>query len=198
MGEIFKKRTIRDLILEEKHDHEIGYVNYFNDGSVVHDKYLYGKLMKIVNNSEGIKNIENALLKASVSYGYYDNYNFDSIKMNLLLGLVYKISDVDENNNIKEGAKPIDNIVRFYTHEINSYLNGEQANECNYLRNSVGYQGYLKYNEFVKSLSDLDMEYSGPENFEEFKKQVLSKVPFEVSLNVDLKEDKDLELKRKY
>ena len=112
----------------------------------------------------------------------------------MILGLVYNKEDV-EDNIIKEGAKPYNNLVRYYTHEVDSLLDGEKTNVGDYYRIGLGRQGYLNYNDLVYKSEADGLEFVGPRTFEEFKESILSKEPFDISLVADLKEELDEPMK---
>ena len=69
--------------------------------------------------------------KATKMYAY--GYDFDTITMDLKLGLVYDVNELDENYQVKENSNPVDGIVRFYSGIVNSYLDGKKTNKCNIL-----------------------------------------------------------------
>ncbi len=139
---------MRDQIMEAKNANKIAYVNFYNDGSVNQDEVWYAKNIRSFRNESTVNRVKNNMLDIAKYYAEY--YDFDAIKMNILLGLVFNKEDVDDENHIKQGAKPIDGIVRIYTEKGYCYLNGKQVNEKNSYSHVIGFQSYASYDIFVK------------------------------------------------
>ena len=172
-------------MIKAKEDQGIAYVNFFNDGSVSEDERFRTSLLKYANDADGFDTIADTLYRSTESCSR--NYDFDSIKMDLMLGLVYEGCDVDENKQIKEDAEPLNGIVRYYTGEVTSYLNNEKTNDYDYGRLHCR-QGYINYKNLVSQVKKNGLTFNGPDNFEEFKQSILSKEPFEVSISANLLE----------
>ena len=112
----------------------------------------------------------------------------------LEVGLIFNKSDVDEEKHIKENAKPLDGVVRCYTGDITSYLNGEKSNTDGYY--GYGKQGFVDYDELVLSTKKNGLSFIGPKSFEEFKEKIISGEQFPISLQANLTEEKENELER--
>ena len=182
---------LRDL----RHAYDVSHVNYFNTGKVSEDEAYFTTRICDDNSMVSFGLIKNVLIEATKSYSR--DCDFDKINMNLLLGLVYKVSDVDEDRKIKANAKPIDNKVRFYTGSVKAYLDGEQTNTFDYYENGINFQGYINYNKLVKFAKECGLVFTGPDSFEEFKQKILSGEVFDVSLTADLRDrSKESTLKR--
>lgn len=179
------KEKLINKMIKAKEDQGIAYVNFFNDGSVSEDERFRTSLLKYANDADGFDTIADTLYRSTESCSR--NYDFDSIKMDLMLGLVYEGCDVDENKQIKEDAEPLNGIVRYYTGEVNSYLDNEKTNDYDYGRLN-GRQGYINYKNLVSQVKKNGLTFNGPDNFEEFKQSILSKEPFEVSISANLLE----------
>ena len=179
------KEKLINKMIKAKEDQGIAYVNFFNDGSVSEDERYRTSLLKYANDADGFDTIADTLYRSTESCSR--NYDFDSIKMDLMLGLVYEGCDVDENKQIKEDAEPLNGIVRYYTGEVNSYLDNEKTNDYDYGRLN-GRQGYINYKNLVSQVKKNGLTFNGPDNFEEFKQSSLSKEPFEVSISANLLE----------
>ncbi len=177
-------KSLKDRILLIKKNRSIACVNFYNDGTHSEDEYSSIKRMETINTPYVVSDLEDIMCDACEYYVYH--YDFDQVGMGLLLGLVYKKEDVDDEYNIKENAKPLNDIVRYYTGNVSSYLDGEQTNETTY--RGYGRQGYIKYNDFVTLLSRKGLNYNGPKSFKELKDAILLKEPFDINVSVDLKE----------
>ncbi len=176
-------------LIEAKKSNEVAYVCFFNDGEVRTDTTdcVY-RLNKDVDNEYSIIPIINNLKSAVEMYSYH--CDFDTVCMRLSLGLIYDKDDVLENNQIKENASPLKNIVRYYTGRIDSYLNGKKTNTYDY-GEKTGRQGFINFNTLITLLRDGGLNYYGPNSFEEFKSLVLSGVPFEIVIQGNLRQKAD-------
>ena len=177
-------KSLKDRILLIKKNRSVACVNFYNDGTHSEDEYSALKRMETINTPYTITELENMICDACEYYVYH--YDFDEASMSLLLGLVYNKENVDDEFNIKPGAEPANNIVRYYTGSVSSYLDGEQSNATTY--KGYGRQGYIKYNDFVTLLSRRGLNYNGPKSFKELKEAILSGETFDINVSVDLKE----------
>lgn len=189
------EKTLKERLLNIKKEQEIGYINFFNDGKVSNDTYGFAKNQVVSNNEESIKGICKVLYDAAQSYSHFCDYDY--LNMDLKFGLVFKKEDVDENNAIKEGALPIENVVRFYTGSVKCYLNGEQTNFADYYSYGVGRQGYVDYNIMVSEIEREGLTFCGPKTYEEFVSKILSKEKFDINISVDLSLDKEDQVVKK-
>jgi len=185
------KKSIMDRLFELKSMREIKFANLFNDGSVSFDDADFSQHLSKLDSFDVISDI---LYKAAESYSR--DASFDSITMYLLLGLVYDKDSLNEDNSFKTNAKPYNNIVRYYTGSVKSYQGQDQTNELDWYRYGFNRQGYIKFDELVKSIKQEGLIYNGPETFEEFRDLVLSKNPFEVSYTANLKQEMKLSKKK--
>ena len=177
---------LTDKLIELKRDREIKNINFFNDGTTSKDELGFVRNMGYKNGFAGISStLENAVESYSM------DCDFDLIEMNLLLGLIYDKNDVDENGQIIEGANPEENVVRFYTGSVKSYLEGKQTNRADYYKYGVGRQGFVLYDELLKRVKEENLI------FKEFKKLVLSKKPFDISVKAVLEREKPMTLEMK-
>ncbi len=188
-------QNFRDQLLQIRKDNEVASVDFFNNGEIKTDNYSFFKVRELFKTSEEFKNIEDVFFKAACSYSYDGDY--DEIDMHMIFGLVYWKKDVDENNHIRLNAKPINNVVRYYTGSVKSYLDGEQANIRDYERYGLGRQGYLNFDEFVSLAQKEGFSYRGPETFDDFKNAILTREPFDIVISMDLKQEEDNKLVRK-
>ena len=175
--------SIFDELEAARKEHEVATVNFYNDGSIDTDEYSRSTKAKDINPWDNKFALDP--LKDAIS-GYATMCNYDTVKLNIIMGLIYNIEDVDENYNIKEGAKPLNNIVRYYSKDADCYLEGEQTNTECYSRHPWGRQSFLKYRDFVKFLKRNGLEFEGPDTFEEFKDKILSKEVFDMSISAKL------------
>ena len=180
-----EKAFIKELRnAKEKHNDKL--VEFFNDGKVQKEKIGELDRIKLAKTFDKFYLITDAMSEATESYGY--DYDFDTITINLNLGLIYDIDDVDENNQIKENAKPMNGMLRFYTGDVNSYLDGEKTNGYTY---DYGRQGYITFNQLTSSIKKCGLEYNGPKSFEELKNRILNNEVFDITLTASLKEPEE-------
>ena len=183
-------KELLDQLRDFKHAYDISHVNFFNNGTVTEDERYYASTRIIEDNSlVSFGLIKEVLLNATKMYSR--DSEFDRLDLNLLLGLVYAKSDVDEDNKIKANAKPLKDKVRFYTGSVKSFLGDEQTNTCDYYQNGINYQGYINYNKLVALAKKTGLVFTGPDSFEEFKQAILSGEVFDISLTANLQEERD-------
>ena len=182
------EKSILEKLREARTDHQLAIVNFFNDGSITTDENYMARQIDSISNweNEYILNVMNDAARGCSRDG-----DFDTINMGMNIGLIFDINDVDENNNIKEGAKPYKNIVRYYTMNIDSYLDGEKSSTYDHFRYGVNRQGFMRYNDFVRYVKRVGLSFEGPESFEEFKEKILSKEVFDINVIASLGERKD-------
>ncbi len=185
------KKSIMDRLIELKESREVKYTNFFNDGSISFDDVKFSEKLSKLDSFEPISDV---FYKAAESYS--SDAAFDSITMYLLLGLVYDKDSLNEDNSFKTNAKPYNNIVRYYTGSVKSYQGQDQTNELDWYKYGYNRQGYIRYDELVKTIKQEGLIFNGPETFEEFKNLILSKKPFEISFTADLKQEMKLSRKK--
>lgn len=169
-------------LINAKVYHNIRLVSFLNNGEVVKDKVDDVDRLERAKHFNKFYMITEAMSEATESYGY--KCDFDTITINLDLGIIYDIKDVDENNQIKENAKPKNGMLRFYTGEVNSYLDGKKTNNYTY---DYGRQGFITFNQLMSSIKKCELEYNGPQTFEELKTRILNKEEFPITLTASLK-----------
>ena len=163
------------------------YVEFFNSGVIRTEKHRADKRMTPYQLEDTIGTIKYVFSSGAETFAR--NCAYDKIALGLEIGLLFNKEDIDEENNIKENAKPIEDIVHCYTGDIKSYLDGEQSNEKDYYNYHI--QGFVNYDTLVSTMKENGLTFDGPENFIEFKEQILSKNNFDISLVADLKAKKE-------
>ena len=184
--------SLLDDLREVKHGYDTEYVCYFNDGSIKKDGKKSSERIKEAGNKNEFDNIARYLKGATDLFS--NRFEFDTVKMELLLGLVYDSKDVDDEKR-SEDAEPVDGVVRYYTYHTNCYENGKQQNTIDYYEIS-GHQNFIKYDNLVKAIKKSGLDYNIPETFEEFKDQILVGEPFEVSVSANFKEKEESNYKQ--
>ena len=175
-------RTLLEELKQASVSKEKAYVSFYNDGEVMEDDRIVTDRMNSFYQDDFIDTIK-YLFKNSAEF-YASKYKYDNIKMALKLGLVYNKDDVDQDNKIKENAEPIKDVVRCYTGDITTYLNGNQNEDNNYQHER---QGFINYNSFISKMKKEGISFEGPETFNDFKEAILAQNKFDVSLVADLK-----------
>ena len=182
-------QSLKEKILLIQKNKSIAYVNFLNNGTITKDEYSKSDSLSRVSSPYYVGVIKELFCDAAECIVY--KHDFNNLQMDMLIGLVYDIKDVDENDKIKEGAKPINNVVRFYTGDITTYLDDEEAYRIK-TGDNYSYRwtrdSYLNYNEFVSLLEKNGMNYNGPKSFKELKEAILSGETFDIDISVDLRE----------
>lgn len=186
--------NLKERIIKAKKELEDKYIIFYNNGAntTTNTKRLYEE-EKISNINNGICEI---LEKANESYIRF-NYNFDTLEMLLLVGIIYKMEDVNEDLSIKEGAKPINEIVHYYTSNVNSYLNNEKTNIADYYEYAPGRQGCINYDELIHNAHLQGIEIEGPKTFQELVNKINNSEIFDIKTVLNLNDDKVLKRKLK-
>lgn len=182
------KKTLLERMTESKDKHGVACISIFNDGKVRVDENYMTPLMKYANNPDAFDTIGDVLFDINESYAR--DYEFDTLKMNLSLGLVFDGKDVDENRNIKPEAEPMEGLVRWYTMDADCFLDGEKTNKVD-AGQRKGRQGFINYNRLVTSAEKNGLKFSGPRTFEEFKEQILIGEPFDIALSATFKQKEE-------
>ena len=180
------EKTIREKIVETIDNQTIKYVNIFNDGSTIQDNKNFAKCMDESFRKNSIGYIEGYFLKAA-EYHIRHLDEFDYLGMNVKLGLVFNKEDI-ENGSVRRGAKPLDDIVRYETGSVDSYLDNTKSELINYADIYPAERGYVNYNELVSSIKNQGLEFNGPESFEDFKTAILTGQTFDISVSTSFKE----------
>ena len=185
-------KTLLERMIEAKNNQGIALISYFNTGEVRKDDYSDSTWLKYANDKDSFRTLSNSMFDMTESYAR--DYDFDSVKMDLELGLIYSSDQYDENKNLKENAKPVEEIVRYYTGAMNCSLNGEQTNEHDYGK-WHGRQGFIGYNTLLESIRKNGLSFEGPDSFAEFKERILNDEQFPISISASLlpKEEKEIE-----
>ena len=181
-----KKESFLDRVKSAKKANEVGQVIFFNNGKVDTETNGFAKKMEDIYDRVENELLMQDLCSATASYAARD-YDMDTMEVGLMLGLIYKSSDVDENHQIKPGAQPVNNVVRYYDVGFNSYKDGQKTNDGeDYGKYHVTHQGYVHYDKLVKAFEGSGIQFTGPKSFKEFKEAILAGEPFDVSLVADL------------
>lgn len=176
-------KTILEKVKEAANRAETKYVSFFNNGSIKEDNGIMEDRFKKANDY-----FQSELLLETMVDGaklYATSYEFDSLDMHLILGLVYSKKEFDKKN-----AEPIKGIIRYYTGDFDALKDGEKQNpEGRYFPSC---QGFVNYDKLMKTIKKSGLDYTGPETFEEFEEQILFGEPFDikVSANLNKKEEK--------
>ena len=181
------EKTVKERIINAVKPSE-DYVNFFNDGTITTDSSKDYKDMRSWASSpfyNSVSMIEDYFVRKA-GWLAEDNTDFDSLYMDLKLGLVVKSEDVSNENKIKPGSKPINNIVRFYTGSVQSFSEGKKTDET---ANSLGYQGYVNYHRLVSAMEREGLVFNGPRSFKEFKELILSGETFDVGISAFIYEN---------
>ena len=183
------EKTIIEKLRDAKVSNEPAYVSFFNTGEVREDPRIAEKNMDNYSLDDTIRTLSYTYCDAAESYAR-NKYPYDIITMDLQLGLVFNRDDVDSENHLKENAEPLKGIVRYYTGDINSYLNGEKTNKHNYV---YGKHGFAKYDQLVTGFKRNGIAFHGPETFDAFKTAILAGEKFNISLAADLEDQPVIE-----
>ena len=176
-------KTLLERMQESKANHGVTFVNYLNNGEVYKDEFYKTRSLEFAKEKATYDLIGESFYDATESCARH--YDFDTVTMDLYLGLVYKMEDHDENGKLKSDAEPIKDIVRFYTADVNCYLDGEQTNDYNYGRFNSR-QSFIDYDMLVKTTRKHGLIFNGPETFEEFEEAIKSGETFDIKLEASL------------
>ena len=178
-----KKPTLLDRMQESKDQHGIAFINVFNDGLVGTDKKYSTIMIKYANDKSAFENIDKYIYEVNESYSRECDY--DTLNFELSLGLLFSGKDADENHKLKEDAKPIDGIVRYYSRHSSCYLNDERIKTIDW-GDIRAISGFINYDILVKSAEENGLVFNGPKTFEKFKEHILVGKPFDISLTACL------------
>ena len=170
-------KKLLEQMKEKQKEHEIAYVIFYNDGTIGTEEYGFKNKL----DTERLFPFQTKMIMEQFGDGiadYAKDFSFDTVCMDL--------TDVDGINHIKEGAKPIKNIVRYYTSSINSYLDGNQTNTRDFTKHHWEVQGFVNYNKLVSSIKKGGLDFIGPISFEEFKNAINDNKQFDIIVSAYL------------
>ncbi len=179
------KESLLDKVMKAKKDYEVGQVIFYNNGKVGTETNSFAKKMENFYDRVELELLMDDFCSATASYAR--QYPLDTMEVGLLLGLIYSADDVDEEQHIKAGAQPVNNVVRYYDAGFTSYADGKKTNERDFGEHHVTHQGYVHYDKLVKAFEGSGVEFTGPKSFKEFKEAILSGELFDISLIAELK-----------
>ena len=183
------KKSIYDQLEDVKDSYKEARVNFYNTGSTNRDNRSLVEVLDSKSFEHEANTIMSTLLNSANSYTFRNK--FDEVSMNMLMGIVYNVEDV-ENNTIKEGAEPLNGIVRYYTCYVRGSLNDKETCKTNLYST----HGYIDYNKFIEYLKENNLEFDGPESFDELKQTILAKEPFDINIGASFKKEKELVKRR--
>lgn len=167
-----------------KYDYSKAQVCFYNNGKIRTENNDTATHTKDDNSENSIKAIRQLLIKAIQFYS--KRCDFDTISMDLELGIIYDINDVNEDNTIKENKEPIQDIVRVYNGTIMPLLNNEQTNDFDYGDTCFGVEDYVRFDTLKKLIDESGLSYVGPRTFNELKDRIQSGEKFNVNVTANL------------
>ena len=185
-------KNVLDELREAKYAYETAQVCFFNSGIVGKENNDTAKRINTDNPRDSINDIQRVLTSA-IKY-YSIKCDFDTISMDLDLGIIYNIDDVNEDNTIKENREPIQGIVRFYTGSIKTLLNDQKTSKFDYGETGFGAQHYIRFDTLKAYIDKSGLSYTGPQTFDELKNRIQSGEKFNVSLTANLVEKKEKQI----
>lgn len=187
------KSSLKEELIKAKKELEKSYVIFYSDGKVRKE------VAKDINDRLNSSNdqffwIEEQFKDACSYYGR--RHEFDSLNMGLILGVLFDGDDVNPDETIKEGAHPVNDLVHFYTGEIDSYLDGDKTNTEDFSKYHYQSQSFLRFSHLLSEAKKNGIKYDGPESFDELVASVKSRQENDINLSLSLVEDKPMSLKR--
>ncbi len=182
------EKSLLERMQESKDKHGVACISVFNNGKVRLDENYMTPMIKYANDSDAFQTIGEVLFDINESYAR--EYEFDTLTMNLELGLVFDGKYVDADKKVRPDAVPMEGIVRYYTMRTDCYLDGEKTNtrDPGYFKSR---QGFIGYNKLVSSAEKNGLIFNGPRTFEEFKEQILIGEPFDITLTASFRQKED-------
>ena len=177
------ENTLLERLKEAKKEYETEYVSLFGEDKVVEDKHYMTDHIKNAKSKNAFDFLDSALKNFARMYTLYNEY--DALEVDLNLGIVYNITDIDENNKPVIGAKPIDNLVRIYTDTTRAYLDNEEVShklDSEYF----GSQGFIDFDLLINTLKKEGLSYNGPESYDELKYRVLCNQKVNATIKAEL------------
>ena len=82
--------------------------------------------------------------------------------------------------------------ARYYTDAVRIYKDSKLIKKISTSEMSIGRQGFVNYDEFIKSAKKEKIQVNGPKSFEDLKELILSSKTEEIFLSISFKNDKDI------
>ena len=122
-------------------------------------------------------------------YGVNESYSrecdYDTLNIDMAVGLLFSEKELDENQKLKDDAEPINGIVRYHSSKSTCYLNGEEVKTIDWGIIKAT-DGFINYDLLVKSVEENGLVFNGPKTFEEFKEHILVGEPFDITISASL------------
>ena len=163
-------KRLLDNLQEMKNNQGCNYVSFFNNGITRKDDYNLEKDIRWVDYSDSYYGVTSTLCSA-IEKSIGDN-DFDTVNMEVMLGLIYETSELDENGQITAKSKPVKNVVRYYTGPITCF------------------------NKFISGSRDDGFIVDAPRSFEQFKRAILSGEPFDINISAKFKTKEKSDVKK--
>lgn len=181
-------KTLLEELKEASVSNYPAYVEFYNNGLIRHEERGADKRMTSIEKSIAMDRIKYVFTSGAENYA--KKCSFDSISLNLEIGLLFNEKDVVDDKPVLN-AEPVNGIIHCYTGSLTSYLNGEKSNETEYYHYNT--QGFVNYETLVSEMKENGLSFVGPETFDELKEKIMDGNIFDIRLDANLKEEKTLE-----
>lgn len=186
------EKSVKEDLLKIKENSKNKYISFLNDGTLVEDdgKYVLSTSNDKLN--DVCSNIDSFLKRGTDNMTLLTS-DFDELKFCFKMGIIFNKNCLGENNEILPTSICLDNKARYYTDNIEAYKNGTLINKIT-TDKMINYQGFIDYDELIKTAKKEDLILNGPKSFEELKEVIINNKKEDISLSVDFNKEKNLEL----
>lgn len=185
------EKSIKEELLKMKESITTKYISFFNDGttSIENGEYVNSSTNDCVNSCcSGIDHFLQIGTKSALKI----SEDFDQLDFLFRIGIIYDKKNLGENNEILPTSMCLTDKARYYTDAVRIYKDSKLIKKISTSEMSIGRQGFVNYDEFIKSAKKEKIQVNGPKSFEDLKELILSNKTEEIFLSISFKNDKDI------
>lgn len=184
---MFEKSVKEDLQrMKENLMSNSKYVSFLNDGYIIEDDAEYVNTSIIDNINESCSRID-YFFEEGTKTAIQLNEDFDQLDFLFKIGIIYNKKELGNNNEILETSNCQDGKARYFTGAIRVYKDSKLIKEIPTTDMSFAYQGFINYDEFIKSAKREKIQVNGPKSFSKLREQILNGQKEEIYLSINFK-----------
>lgn len=186
--------TLLDKMYDAKSEFETAYYSFFSDGTVDERTNLFKDSVENAKDNKELNALSNYLQILARDHSVFGKY--DSLDVNLSLGVVFRAEDVTDEKKPKGPAHAIRDIVDVRIDNSSSYLERElvKDNLDTYCYDRVG---FTTLDNLISFLENEGLTYNGPENYDEVLYDFIYEKPMTATITANLSKKRSKTLVRK-
>ena len=186
--------TLLEKMYDAKKTYETAYYSFFSDGEVEERTNFLKDSIEEAKEAKDFPALSHYLEILARDHSVYGKY--DSLDVNLSLGIVFKSEDVNDDKKPKGPSHAIRDIVDVRIDNSSSYLERElvKDNLDTYCYDRVG---FTTLDNLISFLENEGLTYNGPENYEEVLYDFIYEKPMTATITANLSKKRNKTLIKK-